>query len=201
MFGAVFSANRIKIFFISRTIDEEIKRALELRRRASKPSLSSCAANEAARARLVEEKIRLEAKQAELSKLWHRDGSDPRLRRAEEEKRKRKLRVELQNQLADNRRRAQEERTEEKRRDREMVEQIMRKIREEDAKARKTADENAVLLSADMAAALAAKKTWERRYKEALRIEDERIADIVAEKEARQRRTIDRRVKFYPPPL
>ncbi|XP_071559874.1 uncharacterized protein [Temnothorax nylanderi] len=72
-----------------------------------------------------------------------------------------------------------------------MMERAIRKTQEEDAKMRKRKENDAILLRAEMAASLAAKKAWERKYKEALKDEDERIARIIAEKEARQEKELD----------
>jgi len=156
----------------------------------------SCALNEA-RSRLIEEKVRLEANQAELSKLWHEDKTVEKLRQAEDEKRKRNSRDDLRNQLADNQRRVQQKRTEEKEQDRKMIERAMQKIQEENAKMRERKKKDAMLLRAEMAASLAAKNVWERKYKEALKDEDERIARIIAEKEARQEKQLDMKVKLH----
>lgn len=172
-----------------------MKRALKSdRAKPAARSPTSRALNEA-RARLVEEKIRLDAKQAELTRLWHEDKTVEELQRAEEERKKRSLRDDLQNQLADNRRRVQRGRAEEKERDRRMVERAIRRIREEDAKVRKRKEDDMDLLRADLAMSLAAKKAWERKYKEALRDEDERIARVIAEKEARQAKELRIKVK------
>lgn len=147
-----------------------------------------------ARSRLIDEKVRLEASQAELSRLWHEDKITENLQRAEDERKKQNLRDELQNQLADNQRRVQQNRSEEKEQDRKMMERAIRKIQEEDAKMRKR-KEDAILLKAEMAASLAAKNAWERKYKEALKDEDERIVRVIAEREARQEKQLDMEVK------
>lgn len=155
---------------------------------------SRCTLNEA-RSRLIEEKVRLEANQAELLKLWHEDKTFEKLQRVEDERKKQSSRDDLQNQLADNQRRAQQKRTEEKEQDRKMIERAIRKIHEEDAKMRKRKKDDAILLRAEMAASLAAKNAWERKYKEALKDEDERIAHIIEEKEARQEKQLGMKVK------
>lgn len=147
-----------------------------------------------ARSRLIEAKVRLEASQAELSKLWHEDKITEKLQKVKDERKKQNLRDELQNQLADNQRRVQQDRTQEKEQDRKMMERAMRKVQEEDAKTRKK-KENVIFLKAEMAASLAAKNAWERKYKEALKDEDERIARVIAEKEARQKKQLGMEVK------
>lgn len=157
-------------------------------------SPSNCALNEA-RLRLIEEKVRLEANQAELSRLWYEDKTVAKLQQAEDERKKRSQRSDLQNQLADNRRRVQERRTEEKEQDRKMMEQAIRKIQEEDARIRKRKENDMNLLRAEMAMSLAAKKAWEKKYKEALKSEDERIARIIAEKEVQQEKELHMKVK------
>lgn len=176
-------------------VDEEVKRALKSNRvKSTARSSSSCARNEA-RSRLIEEKVRLEANQAELSRLWHEDKTIEKLQQAEDERKKRSSRNDLQNQLADNRRRVQQRRTEEKEQDREMTERAIRKIREEDVKMRKRKEDDVNLLRAEVAISLAAKKAWERKYKEALKNEDERIARIIAEKEAQREEELRMKVK------
>lgn len=95
----------------------------------------------------------------------------------------------------DNRRRIQQRRTEEKEQDRKMIERTIRKTQEEDAKMRKRKENDAILLRAEMAASLAAKNAWERKYKEALKDEDEKIARIIAKKEARQEKELGVKVK------
>lgn len=155
----------------------------------------SCALNEA-RSRLIEKKVRLEASQAELSRLWHEDKTVKKLQQAEDERKKRSLRDELHNQLADNRRRVEQRRTEEKEQDRKMMERAIRKTEEEDAKVRKRKGNNAILLREEIAASLAARNAWERKYKKALKDEDERIARMIAEKEARQEKELSMTVKL-----
>lgn len=180
-----------------RITDKEIKRALKsdgVKSPARSPP--SCALSET-RSRLIEEKVRLEANQAELLKLWHEDKTVEKLQRAGDEKKKRNSRNDLQNQLADNRRRVRQKKTEEKEQDREIVERAIRRTREEDAKTREKMENDAILLRTEMAASLAAKKTWERRYKEALKDEDERIARIIAEREARQKKQLGMKVKGF----
>ncbi|XP_024892914.1 vicilin-like seed storage protein At2g18540 [Temnothorax curvispinosus] len=175
---------------LSRRKNEKVKHALKLDRvKFSARSPPSCVLSEA-RSRLIEEKVRLEASQAELSRLWH-DKTVEKLQQAEDERKKRSSRDDLQNQLADDRRRVQQRRIEEKEQDRKMMERAIRKTQEEDAKMRKRKENDAILLRAEMAASLAAKKAWERKYKEALKDEDERIARIIAEKEARQEKELD----------
>lgn len=137
----------------------------------------------------------MEANQAELLRLWNEDKTFEKLQQAEGEKKKRSLRNDLQNQLADNQRRVQQRRTEEKDEDRKMIERAIRKIQEEDAKVRKKKEDDVILLRAEMARSLAAKKAWERKYKEALKNEDERIARIIAEKEARQEKELSMKVE------
>lgn len=154
----------------------------------------SCALNEV-RSRLIEEKVRLEASQAELSRLWHEDKSIEKLQQVEDERKKRSSRDDLQNQLADNRRRIERRRAEEEEQDRKMLERAIQKTEEEDAKMRRRKKKDAILLREEMAASLAAKSAWERKYKEALKNEDERIARIIAEKEARQEKELNMKVK------
>ncbi|XP_011699501.1 PREDICTED: meiosis-specific nuclear structural protein 1-like [Wasmannia auropunctata] len=181
---------------LSRRRNEEVKRALKSDRiKSSAQSPSSCALNEA-RWRLIEEKVRLEASQAELLRLWHEEKIIEESQLDKDERRKRNLRDELQNQLADNRRRVQQKRSEEKELDRKMTERAVQKIQEEDAKTRKRKGNNAILLREEMAASFAAKKAWERKYKEALKDEDERIARIIAEKEARQEKQIGTKMEL-----
>lgn len=176
-------------------IDEEVKRALKSDRvKSPARSPPSCALNEA-RSRLIEEEVRLEASQAELSRLWHEDKTVEKLQQAEDERKKRSSRDDLQNQLVDNRRRIQQRRTEEKEQDRKMIERTIRKTQEEDAKMRKRKENDAILLRAEMAASLAAKNAWEKKYKEALKDEDEKIARIIAKKEARQEKELGVKVK------
>lgn len=127
-------------------------------------------------------------------RLWHEDKTE-KLQQAEDERKKRSSRDDLQNQLADNRRRIQQRRTEEKEQDRKMIERAIRKTQEEDAKMRKRKENDAILLRAEMAASLAAKNAWERKYKEALKDEDEKIARIIAKKEARQEKELGVEVK------
>ncbi|KYN04695.1 PREDICTED: calponin homology domain-containing protein DDB_G0272472-like [Cyphomyrmex costatus] len=175
---------------LSRRKNEEVKRALKSDHiKSSARSSSSCALEEA-QSRLIEEKVRLEANQAELLKLWHEDKIAEKLQRAEDEKKKQNRRKDLQNQLADNQRRVQRRRIEEKEQDRKMMEQEMRKTQVENAKTREEKETNAILLRAEMAASIAAKKVWERKYKEALKDEDERIARIITEKETRHEKQL-----------
>lgn len=154
---------------------------------------SSCAVDEA-RSRMIEEKVRLEANQAELLKLWHEDKIIDKLQRAESERKKQNLRDELQNQLADNQRRVQREISAEKEQDRKMMERAIRKIQEKDAKI-KEKREDAIILNAEMTASLAAKNAWEKKYKNALKDEDKKIARVIAEKEARQKKQLGMEVK------
>lgn len=128
-------------------------------------------------------------------RLWHEDKTVKKLQQAEDERRTRISRDDLQNQLEDNRRRIQQRRTEEKEQDRKMMEQVVRKTQEEAAKMRKRKENDAILLRAEMAASLAAKNAWEKKYKEALKDEDERIARIIAEKETRQKKEFSMNVK------
>lgn len=138
----------------------------------------------------------MEANQAELSRLWYEDKTAEKLQQVEDERKKRSSRNDLQNQLADNRRRVQERRTEEKEQDRKMVERAIRKVQEEDAKVRKRKEDNVNLLRSEMAMSLAAKKAWEKKYKEALKNEDERIARIIAEREVQQEKGLRMKVKL-----
>ncbi|XP_011863931.1 PREDICTED: axoneme-associated protein mst101(2)-like isoform X2 [Vollenhovia emeryi] len=189
-------AHRLAAELSRRKRNEEINRALKPTRvKSSARSPPICALNEA-RTRLIEEKVRLEASQAELLRLWREDKTNEKLQQAEDEGKKRSSRDALQNQLADNRRRIRQRRTEEKEQDRKTVERAMRKTQEDDAKLRKKKEDDAVLLRAEMVASLAAKNAWERKYKEALREEDERIARIIAEKEARQERELGAKTRL-----
>lgn len=128
-------------------------------------------------------------------RLWHEDKTVEKLQQAEDERKKRSSRDDLQNQLVDNRQRIQQRRTEEKEQDRKMIERTIRKTQKEDAKMRKRKENDAILLRAEMAASLAAKNAWERKYKEALKDEDEKIARIIAKKEARQEKELGVKVK------
>ncbi|XP_036149678.1 vicilin-like seed storage protein At2g18540 isoform X1 [Monomorium pharaonis] len=180
---------------LSRRESEEVKRTLRSDRiKSSVRSQPSCAVNEA-RSRLIEEKVRLEANQAELLRLWHEDESIEKLQRTKNKRKKQNLRDELQKQLVDNQRRRQQNRIEEKEQDRKIMKRAIQKILEEDAKIRKR-KENANLLKAEMAASLAAKNAWERKYKKALKDENERIARVIAEKEARQKKQLEIKVKL-----
>lgn len=143
---------------------------------------------------LIEEKVRLEANQAELLKHWHEDKIFEK-QRAEDEKKKQSRRKDLQNQLADNQRRVQQRRTEEKEQDRKIIERAIQKTQEEDAKTREKKKNNAIFFRTEMVAAIAAKKVWERKYREALKEEDKRIARIIVEKEARHEKQLDTKVK------
>ncbi|KYN23341.1 PREDICTED: meiosis-specific nuclear structural protein 1-like [Trachymyrmex cornetzi] len=175
---------------LSRRKNEEVKRALKfdyIKSFAQSPT--SCALKKV-QSHLIEEKVRLEANQAELLKHWHEDKISEKLQRAEDEKKKQSRRKDLQNQLADNQRRIQQKRTEEKEQDRKMMERTIQKIQEEDAKMKEKKENNAIFLRTEMAASIAAKKVWERKYKEALKDEDERIARIIAEKEARHEKQL-----------
>lgn len=180
--------------------DEEIKRALKLRRAKSFPqSLSDCDVKEA-RSRLIEKKVNLEASQAKLTQLLHQDKTVEKLQQAEQEKKKRNLRTDLQRQIMDNRRRIEEKRNKEKEQDRKMIEQTMQKIQEEDARIKKKKDNDMILLREEMTASLAAKDAWEKKYKKALKDEDEKISRTIAEKEARQEKLLDMKVEsslFY----
>lgn len=71
----------------------------------------------------------------------------------------------------------------------------MRKIQEEDARMRQRKENDAILLRAERAVSLAAKNAWERKYKEALKDEDERITSIIAKKQARQDTELSLKVK------
>ena len=143
---------------------------------------------------MIEAKVRLEANQAELLKHWYEDNIYEKLQEAAEKK-KQSWRKNLQNQLADNQRQVQQRRTEEKEQDRKMMEQAIQKTQEEDAKTREKKENNAIFLRTELAASIAAKKVWERKYKEALKDEDERIAHIIAEKEARHEKQLVTKVK------
>lgn len=145
---------------------------------------------------MIKERVHQEANQTELLRLWYEDETAEGLRRAEDERKKRNLRNDLLNQLADNRRRTQQRGVEEKAQDCNMIERAIQKTKEEDARTRKKKENDAILLRAEMAASLAAKKAWQRKYKEALKDEDERIARVIAEKEARREKQIGTRVKF-----
>lgn len=173
------------------TTDEEIKLSRE---KSFTQSLSDCAMKEA-RSRLIEKKVNLEASQAKLTKLLHQDETVEKLQ-AEQEKKKQNLRTDLQRQIMDNRRRIQEKRNKEKEQDRKMIEQTMQKIQEEDARIKKKKDDNMILLREEMTASLAAKDAWEKKYRKALKDEDERISRTVAEKEARQEKLLNMKVEF-----
>ncbi|KYN33198.1 hypothetical protein ALC56_12531 [Trachymyrmex septentrionalis] len=174
---------------LSQRKNEEIKRALKLGYiKSAEQSPTSCALKEA-QSHLIEAKVRLEANQAELLKHWYEDNIYEKLQEAAEKK-KQSWRKNLQNQLADNQRQVQQRRTEEKEQDRKMMEQAIQKTQEEDAKTREKKENNAIFLRTELAASIAAKKVWERKYKEALKDEDERIAHIIAEKEARHEKQL-----------
>lgn len=149
------------------------------------------------RLRLIEEKVNLEAKQAKLTKLLHQEETQQeKLQQAEQEKKKRNLRADLQRQLMDNHQRIQEKKNEEKERDRKMIEQTMQKIQKEDAKIKRKKDNDMILQREEMIASLTAKDAWEKKYKKALKDEDERISRIIAEKEAQQKKLLDMKVSF-----
>ncbi|XP_018059910.1 PREDICTED: meiosis-specific nuclear structural protein 1-like [Atta colombica] len=181
---------------LSRRKNEEVKHALKhdyIKSFALSPT--SCGLKEV-QSHLIEEKVRLEANQAELLKHWHEDKIFEKLQQAEDEKKKQSRRKDLQNQLADNQRRVQQRRTEEKEQDRKMIEQAIQKTQEEDAKTREKKKNNAIFFRTEMAAAIAAKKVWERKYKEALKEEDKKIARIIVEKEARHEKQLDTKTEL-----
>ncbi|XP_029666152.1 trichohyalin-like isoform X2 [Formica exsecta] len=172
--------------------NEEIKLSRE---KSFTQSLSDCAMKEA-RSRLIEKKVNLEESQAKLTKLLHQDETVEKLQQAEQEKKKQNLRTDLQRQIMDNRRRIQEKRNKEKEQDRKMIEQTMQKIQEEDARIKKKKDDNMILLREEMTASLAAKDAWEKKYRKALKDEDERISRTVAEKEARQEKLLNMKTEL-----
>ncbi|KAM0730592.1 hypothetical protein ACS0PU_002921 [Formica fusca] len=172
--------------------NEEIKLSRE---KSFTQSLSDCAMKEA-RSRLIEKKVNLEASQAKLTKLLHQDETVEKLQQAEQEKKKQNLRTDLQRQIMDNRRRIQEKRNKEKEQDRKMIEQTMQKIQEEDARIKKKKDDDMILLREEMTASLAAKDAWEKKYRKALKDEDERISRTVAEKEARQEKLLNMKTEL-----
>ncbi|EGI69096.1 PREDICTED: cilia- and flagella-associated protein 53-like [Acromyrmex echinatior] len=169
--------------------EEDIKRALKfdyIKSFAQSPT--RCALKEA-QSHLIEEKVRLEANQVELLKHWYEDNIFEKLQQAEEKK-KQSRRKDLQKQLADNQRRVQQRIIEEKEQDRKMMERAIQKTKEEDAKTREKKENDAIFLRTEMAASIAAKKVWERKYKEALKEEDKRIARIIVEKEAQHEKQL-----------
>lgn len=143
-----------------------------------------------ARSRLIEERVRTKAKHAELSTLLNQD--EGVARQEEDERKKRDLRVGLQNQIARNHRRARETKTKEEEQDRK--EQEKRKI-EKNSKNKKKEVNSVIFPREDLAASLAARNKWERKYRKALRDEDEIITCMVAEKEARDEKTLNEKVK------
>ncbi|XP_050449200.1 meiosis-specific nuclear structural protein 1-like [Cataglyphis hispanica] len=176
--------------------NEEIKRGIKLSRAKSFPqSLSDCALKEA-RSRLIEKKVNFEASQAKLIQLLHQDKTVEKLQQAEQEKKKRNLRTDLQRQIMNNHRRMEEKRNKEKELDRKMIEQTMQKIQEEDARIKKKKANDMILLRKELTASLAAKDAWEKKYKKALKDEDEKISRTVAEKEARQEKLLDMKTEF-----
>jgi len=126
--------------------NEEIKRALKLSRvKSFTRSLQDCVIRES-RSRLIEKKVNLEASQAKLTKLLHQEETQQeKLQQAEQEKKKRNLRADLQRQLMDNPQRIQEKRNKEKEQDRKRIEQTMRKIQEEDARIKRKKDIDMIL--------------------------------------------------------
>jgi len=148
------------------------------------------------RSRWIEEKVRLESKQAELLNSWHQDESFIKLEEIEKEERKQKLNINLQKQLADHSRYVQERKFEEDDQDRKMIKQVMQQIRDEDAKIKKKKDDAILLRTDEMASFMASKKAWEEEYKETLKHEDERIACIIAKKETQQKELLDKKVKL-----
>lgn len=182
-----------------RNTDEEVKRRLVEEKTEEKPSAylapSECT-EVATRSRLIEEKIHLAVKQDELLKLWQQDITFEKEQQAREERKKRKLLTDLQNQLADNRRRVRDKKSEETEQDRIMIKELTQKIREEDAKIRKTMKDTDTLLRVEIAESVAIKKAWEKEYKETLKHKDEVIARIIEEKEAQQKQLLDKKVKL-----
>ncbi|GAB1860023.1 Serine protease snake [Camponotus japonicus] len=177
--------------------NEEIKRALKLSRvKSFTRSLPDCVTKES-RSRLIEKKVNLEASQAKLTKLLHQEETQQvKLQQAEQEKKKRNLRADLRRQLMDNPQRIQEKRNKEKEQDRKRIEQTMRKIQEEDARIKRKKDNDMILQREEMTAFLAAKDAWEKKYKKALKDEDERISRTIAEKEAQQEKLLDMKTEF-----
>lgn len=162
-----------------------------------KPSarlLPSCAADD--RLCLIEEKVRLEAKQEKLLNLCHQDKSFEKLLQAKEEKNKKDLHICLQNQLADNRRRVEERKSEENDQDRQTIIQMVQKLHEKDAETNKPKDDEFLLLKNERATCMAIKNAWEKKYKEALKLEDENIARIIAKKEIQQKKLLNKKVKY-----
>lgn len=159
-------------------------------------SLPDCVIKET-RSRLIEKKVNLEASQAKLTELLHQEGmQQEKLQQTEQEKKKRNLRADLQRQLIDNHRRIQEKRNKEKEQDHKMIEQTMRKIQEEDARIKRKKDNDIIIQRKEMTASLAAKDAWEKKYRKALKDEDERISRTIAEKEAQQKKLLDMKVEF-----
>ncbi|KAL6262670.1 hypothetical protein P5V15_005463 [Pogonomyrmex californicus] len=174
---------------LSRHKNEEVKHALKDRLKSSTQSPSNCNLNEA-RSRVVEEK---EASQADLLESCHQDKSVKKVQRAEDEERKRNL--VKQNHSMDNPRRLQQKRIEGKEPNCK-IERAMRKTQEENAKMKKKKENKVILLREEIAASLAAKDVWEKKYKEALKNENKTIARIVAEKETRQEKQLGMKAEF-----
>lgn len=86
------------------------------------------------------------------------------------------------------------EKIEEKERSRKTIEQETRKPGKNERNKKKKIS-NIILWREDPAACLAARNKWERKYKKALRDEDERISCVIAEKETRDEKILNEQVK------
>lgn len=173
--------------------DDEVKQMLKFA--GMKPTehlSSSCDTN--VRSHLIEKKVHLETKQAELLNLWHRDKSFDKLQQAEEEKKTQDLHCYLQTQIANKRQLVEARKSEEIDQDRRMINHVMEEIDKEDIKMKKKKD-NVIHRRTEMAAFMAIKNAWDKEYKEVLKHEDQRIACIIAEKEAQQKELLDKKVK------
>lgn len=177
--------------------DDEVKEMLKFA--GMKPTdhllSSSCDAN--VRSHLVEKKVHLESKHAELLNIWHQDKNFDKSQQAEEEKKKQDLHCYLQTQIAHKREFVQGRKSEEIDQDRRMIKHVMEEIDKEDIKMKKKKKDDAIHRRTEMAAFVAIKNAWDKEYKEVLKHEDQRIARIIAEKEAEQKELLDKKVKKF----
>lgn len=153
--------------------------------------MSSCTL-EKIEADLLEIKRREEAESSKfVEDVWH--FSDD-LDIAQQQQKKLKYKRELQNQLIDNRRRQREE-EEEKHRERKILEAAGEMISKEKADAEDSKKKTALLLQTEREAFLKARQFWKDKRREVLKREHDEISRIIADKEALQKKEIEKQVE------
>ncbi|KAK2585251.1 hypothetical protein KPH14_009952 [Odynerus spinipes] len=175
---------------LSRLKNLEAQELLKLRR-SKYVSLYPTGCDQAnTRARLLEEKVRMEARSIELLEKWKQDKSFNEMQLAIAEEKKRRYCADLQSQIIE-KRRILRELDEEKQGERKIAEEMAEAVHEEDLREEERKRETRARLQIEKDSFFEAKRTWKEIRKAAICEENKKIDKAIAEKESEYKKQME----------